>query len=83
MGIPNIFTYDNCRTNTFFAAFYELRRRIAADEFYLGEPKHIVLRHPAGSTARRKMRTPPRNAPASNRYYAVSCGADVGIFLNW
>ena len=67
--------------DAFSLAFYELRRRIAADPTYLGEPKHISLRHRTGSAAKRRMRVPQNTT--SKKYYAISCGTEVGIFLRW
>lgn len=70
-------------TETHFLAFYKLQRSIAADPSYLGEPDHISLRYPTGSVTKRKMRAPPSDAPAPEKWYAVSRGEEVGIFLDW
>lgn len=72
-------------TEPFLLAFHELRRRIAADPLYLGEPDQISLCYPTGSIAKRRMQSPPPNAlPAGKgKWYAVSRGEEVGIFLDW
>ena len=70
-------------TESLLLAFYELRRRIAADPFYLGEPDQISLRNPTGSVAKRRMQTPPSNTSAPGKWYAVSRGEGVGVFLDW
>jgi len=56
---------------------------ILADPFYLGEPRHIRLRNSKGSVTKRVMSTPTPGAPTPERWYAVACGTEVGIFLSW
>ena len=60
-----------------------LKLAMAEDPFFLGNPEHIFLRNSSGSTANRRVVTPSRNSPPPKKWYVVTCGTKVGIFLSW
>jgi hypothetical protein len=63
--------------------FTSLRSSIAANPHYLGEPHHIFLRNPNGNTDKRSMVKPAPGTIPPGKWYAISCGSSVGIFLSW
>jgi len=71
------------RNYSFVLDFVSIKCEIAADPFYLGEPHHIRLRNSKGSTLNREMKAPTPGTPTPEKWYAVICGAEVGIFLSW
>ena len=79
-------SYSWRRTNPLAPDVLMLKRRIAVDPFYLGEPQHITLRNPRGSAGRWKMATPyadTKTRKAKDKWIAVSCGTEVGVFPTW
>ena len=79
-------SYSWRRTDSLVLDIVMLKRRITADPFYLGEPRHITLRNPRGSVRRRKMATPyadTKTRKAKDKWIAVSCGTEVGVFPTW
>ena len=60
-----------------------IKGAILTNPFYLGEPRHIFLRNSRGLTDLRVMKVPAPDAPTPEKWYAVACGTQVGIFLSW
>jgi hypothetical protein len=68
---------------TMILVFTDLKRAMAANPFYLGTPEHIRLRRSNGSALRREMNAPAPGTPSPEKWYCVTCGTAVGIFLSW
>lgn len=71
-----------CR-DPFFPEFWSIRASILANPYYLGEPCHIYLRNSKGDTSNRKMKSPRQGISPADKWYAISSGTRVGIFLSW
>lgn len=71
------------RCNLFFPDFQSIRNAILANPFYLGEPSHIRLRNANGDETHRKMKAPSQGTSSPDKWYAIVCGTQVGIFLSW
>ena len=56
---------------------------IAANLFYVGEPCHILLRKPTGYDVKCRAQTPDPKITTKGKWYVVTCGTELGIFVDW
>lgn len=69
---------------SFIPVFYAARSAISSDPNYLGGPEHISLHNSSGSCRYREVVYPPLNPPTPvTKWYIVTCGTRVGIFIDW
>lgn len=83
MGFAVSTSINNHNTHALVTDLSYIKEAILANPFYLGEPRHIGLHNSKGSTEHRIMRTPTPGAPTPEKWYAIACGSQVGIFLSW
>ena len=60
-----------------------LKHTITFNPLFLGNPEHVHLCNSSGSITHRKVKTPPFGTASPDKWYAVTCGTTVGIFLSW